>query len=231
MKSEEPLDYRIGWREFLGCRIDLSTRPLIPRDETEFWLAEALKEIKQGPTAGKQVLDLFAGSGCIGLAVLKHCPGVGVTFGEREAKFCAQILKNIKLNPPAKFDSLTTLESPLKGSSVNEIISTDIFSKIKGKFDYLFANPPYVATKRSRIQTSVRDWEPAEALLAGADGLAVIRPFLAEAKNHLRPGGKIYLEFGYGQKGALEKLLRRNGYKTWSFHRDQFGRWRWVVIQ
>jgi len=249
MKSEEPEDYRLGWRPFLGCQVDLSQRPLIPREETEFWVDQAIKELKPESTAGKQVLDLFAGSGCIGLAVLEHCPGVAVTFGEREEKFCGQIRKNLKLNPPARFDFPPDLRAASQGlagertmasqglagrirvESSGKVVQTDIFSKIKGQFDFIFANPPYVATRRSRVQASVRDWEPAGALFAGPDGLAVIRPFLVEAKKRLHPGGRIYLEFGYGQKGALEELLRQNGYKGWSFRRDQFGRWRWVVIQ
>ncbi|HRZ30558.1 MAG TPA: hypothetical protein P5274_02745, partial [Candidatus Paceibacterota bacterium] len=94
LRQGEPIDYVIGWKDFLGCRIDLSYRSLIPREETELWVGEVIREIKDlevKPPSGSKLqlggftskctcLDLFAGSGCIGLAILKHCPNVEVTF-------------------------------------------------------------------------------------------------------------------------------------------------------
>lgn len=214
MRTTEPLDYRLGWREFLGCIIDLSARPLIPRDETEFWVEQAIKDLgaklpngKLGSLAPKsttsyqlKVLDLFSGSGCIGLAIEKHLPNAKVTFGD--------------LYPINK-----------------RTIKTNIFSNIKGKFDIIFANPPYIPTKKSRVQKSVLDWEPKEALYAGPDGLAIIKKFLKQAKDHLNIGGKIYLEFGFGQKAKIEKLLKQFGYTHYQFNKDQFGKYRWVVIE
>jgi len=211
LKAGEPIDYVIGWKEFLGCKIDLSAKPLIPREETEFWVGEAIKEIKK---TGGECLDLFAGSGCIGLAVLKHCPKVRMTFGDSDEKFVKQIRKNLKTNK-------------LKA----KVIKTDVFSKINGRFSCILANPPYVSIKGSRVQKSVKDWEPKGALFAGPDGLTLIKKFLKEAKDHLKPKGSIYLEFGQGQKTAINKLLQRFGYVHREFHKDQFGRSRWVVVE
>ena len=207
LKAGEPLDYIIGWKEFLGCKIDLSAKPLIPREETEFWVGEAIKQLR-GLTSKLRVLDLFAGSGCIGLAIQRHIPKVQVTFGD--------------LYPINK-----------------KIIKTNIFSNIKSQFDIIFANPPYVPTKKSgstsltasHVQKSVKDWEPVEALYAGEDGLSIIKKFLKEAKSHLNPNGKIYLEFGFGQKAKIEKLLKQFGYTNYQFNKDQFGKYRWVVIE
>ncbi|MCX6712269.1 MAG: peptide chain release factor N(5)-glutamine methyltransferase, partial [Candidatus Vogelbacteria bacterium] len=112
-----------------------------------------------------------------------------------------------------------------------QTIKTDIFSNIKGKFDIIFANPPYIPTKKSKVQKSVKNWEPKMALYAGTDGLAIIKKFLKEAKNHLNSQGKIYLEFGFGQKSKIEKLLKTYGYSNWQFNKDQFGKYRWVVIE
>lgn len=215
LEKGEPLDYVIGWRDFLGCRIDLSERPLIPREETEFWTEKFIKELKKKKSKVK-ILDIFAGSGCIGLAVLKRCPLAIVTFVDSENNCLRQIEKNLKINQ-------------LKA----EVFQSDIFSANLDKFYFILANPPYIPKKGrgSRVQKNVTKWEPAKALWAGADGLKLIRNFLAGAKNHLTPAGEIWLEFGYGQKTKIEKLLRENGYRHWQFHCDQFGRWRFVVIK
>ena len=233
----EPIDYVIGWREFLGCRIDLSFKPFIPRAETEFWVGEVIKELcevglqaPRSPTShNKQlikVLDLFAGSGCIGLAILKHCLNVKMTFGEKEKKFVKQIKKNLKLN----FPSPTILKDAQGSSGGVRVVQTDIFSNIPGRFDFNFANPPDIST-RQKVQKSIMDWEPKKALLAGDDGLVFIKKFLKEAKDHLKANGKIYLEFGYGQKLAVAHLLKQFGYVNHAFHKDQFGKWRWVTVE
>lgn len=222
LQAGEPLDYVIGWKEFLGCKIDLSSRPLIPREETEFWVGEVLRDRfscnKMGSRKTKtacevafsstkndfsrplRVLDLFSGSGCIGLAIQKHFPKAKVTFAD--------------LYPMNR-----------------KTIKTDIFSNIKGKFDIIFANPPYVPINKSKVQKSVKDWEPKEALYAGPDGLAIIRKFLKQAGSYLNIGGRIYLEFGYGQKAKIEKLIKQFGYGHYQFRKDQFGKWRSVVVE
>jgi len=210
LAKEEPLDYIIGWREFLGCQIDLTARPLIPREETEYWVKQVIKDIKSG-----EVLDLFAGSGCIGLAVLKNCPRTRVIFGEKEEKFCQQIKKNLKINK-------------LKG----KVVKSNIFSNITGQFDYILANPPYIPRgSRYKVQRSVLKWEPAVALFGGQDGLVLIKKFLEKAKHHLRPEGKIFMEFGDGQKTAITFLLKSLNYSNFEFGKDQFGKWRWVMIK
>lgn len=211
LKKGEPIDYVIGWKDFLGCQIDLSYRPLIPREETEFWVGEVIRSLR-GEASKLEILDLFAGSGCIGLAILKHCPNVAVTFADKEENCLKQIKENLKLNR-------------LKG----KVVQSDIFSSLK-KFDIILANPPYIPTKRSLVQKSVKFWEPKSALYSGSDGLVIIKKFFKEAKKYLKPDGVIYLEFGYGQKGAIEKLLKQNNYKEWQFHRDQFRKWRWVSV-
>lgn len=220
LKTGEPLDYVIGWREFLGCKIDLSEKPLIPREETEFWTEIAISELKaqsakrKTKTQNLKALDIFSGSGCVGIAVLKHCSNIQMTFGEKEEKFVKQIKKNLKIN------KLT-----------GRVPRSDVFSNIEGKFGYIFANPPYIPTKKSTVQKSVKSYEPEQALWGGENGLFFINKFLSEAKNYLNPEGRIFMEFGYGQKGSIEKLLKKYDYKNWQFKKDQFGRWRFVVIE
>ncbi len=210
----EPIDYIIGWKEFLGCRIDLSMKPLIPREETEFWVGETIRLFLLEQKKPAIYLDLFAGSGCVGVAVIKNCPNVKVTFGEKDKKLIEQIKKNLKLNKVS-----------------GKVIHSDIFSNIKEKFDIILANPPYIPNKKSVVQKSVKKYEPASALWGGKDGLFFIDKFLAKAQNYLKPEGKIFMEFGAGQKSNIERSLKKYSYKKWQFKKDQFERWRFVVVE
>ena len=80
------------------------------------------------------------------------------------------------------------------------------------------------------MQASVLKHEPHEALFAGKDGLKYIKRFLKEAKKHLLSGGKIYMEFDSPQKGRIEQALKLYGYFGWQFHKDQYGKWRFISI-
>jgi release factor glutamine methyltransferase len=208
LKKGEPVDYVIGFTTFLNCKIDLSKKPLIPRPETEFWVQKAIEEIKG---QNLRILDIFAGSGCIGIAILKHVKNVKVDFAD---------IKNKCVGP--------------------KIIKSDVFGNIKNKYDFIFANPPYVATKKIYdIEKSVLKYEPKSALFGGLDGLYYVRKFLSKAKRHLIDNGnptsprlrgaRIFMEFSPEQKKEIEKLLIKFGYKNFEFHKDQFNRWRWLV--
>ncbi|PJB50053.1 MAG: hypothetical protein CO102_02125 [Candidatus Brennerbacteria bacterium CG_4_9_14_3_um_filter_43_9] len=218
LQAGEPIDYVIGWKDFLGCAIDLSRRPLIPRPETEYWVERVGKEIR-AKKRRVRVLDLFAGSGCIGIALLKYCPKqvAHCDFGEKDASLCKQIASNCKLNAVAK--------------KSYRIIQSDVFSRITGMYDYICANPPYIAkTKQRRVQKSVLQYEPPRALFAGNDGLAIVKRFLKYASKFLNARGSIVMEFDSWQKPLIASMLKRLGYKQWAFHKDQFGKWRWVEI-
>ncbi len=218
IKKGEPADYVIGWTDFLGCRISLSKKPLIPRPETEYWVNEAIKEIK-AERKGKKVrcLDIFAGSGCIGIAALKHIPFAVADFAEKEKSFCEQIADNLKQNNIAR--------------RRYSVIQSDMFSRVRKRYDAIFANPPYVATQRiHNVQKSVLKWEPKRALLAGKDGLFYIKKFLIKAKFRLAPGGILYMEFDSRQKDAVQKIAKKYGYAHTQFFKDQYGKWRFAKI-
>lgn len=207
LKAGEPLDYVIGFTNFLGCKINLQKYPLIPRPETEFWVEKAIKDIKSGKTFGSaqgkilHILDIFAGSGCIGTAVLKHIKNSKVDFADIENR------------------------------SKCKIIKSDVFENIKSKYDFIFANPPYISTKNKRkVQKSVLQYEPKKALFGGSDGLFFIKKFLKQAKKHLNKGGKIFMEFSPEQKSKIEKLLKQYKYSSWQFDKDQYNKWRFVTI-
>src|SRR3989344_8822261 len=215
LKKGEHVDYLIGWKPFLNCKIDLRYKPLIPRVETEYWVEKVIQNIR---SASISCLDIFAGSGCIGIAVLKNIPGARVDFAEKEKKLLKQIALNAKLNKIAK--------------SRYRVMQSDIFSNVKGKYDYIFANPPYLAeSRRKKVQKSVLAQEPHGALFGGKDGLKYVRLFLSQTKEFLTKNGVIYLEFDSFQKREIEKLFKKFKYSSWQFYKDQYGKWRFVVIR
>lgn len=217
LKKGEPIDYIIGWTLFLGCKIDLSKKPFIPREETEFWVEKAIEILKKRKKKRLLCLDLFSGSGCIGIALLKHLQNVKVDFGEIEEKFLEQIEKNIRLN---KIDF----------SRVN-LIKTDVFSSIKKKYDYIFANPPYIPEKRKTlVEKSVLLFEPKKALFGGKDGLKFIKKLIFEGKKYLKKEGEMFIEIDPSNKKKIEKILLKKGF-SFSYIFDQFGKERVVWLK
>src|SRR3989344_4016913 len=138
LKKGEPLGYVIGFTDFLGCKIDVSKKPLIPRPETEFWTQGAIEKIYSDSRSfgnrSIRVLDIFAGSGCIGISIMRQIKGLHVTFAEKAEKLIKQIKTNCKLNNIPK--------------TQYKVIQSDIFLNVKGRFDYIFANPPYIPKNR-----------------------------------------------------------------------------------
>ena len=226
MNSEIPDEYRKGFTKFLNCKIDLRNRVFIPRIETEFWVGKVINEIqyaskKRSLNSCVFILDMFAGSGCIGIAILRACPEFcrRVDFVDNDKKAIEQIKINLKLNkiPKERY----------------KIYKSDLFEKLKNKkYDIIFANPPYVAKERVKeVQPSVLRYEPKKAILAGKKGLFYIKKFLKEAKKHLKKDGIIYLEFDPLQKEDIEKISEKEKYKNFQFFKDQFKKYRWVKIK
>jgi len=206
-----PEDYKKGYKDFLGNRIDLSLRPLIPREETEHWVSLLLKEIKKG----SKCLDLFSGSGCIGVSVLKSIENSYCDFGDIEENFLKQIKINLKNIKEDRY----------------KVIKTDIFSNISKSYDYILANPPYVAERRrNEVGEDVMEYEPHIALFSGDDGLDIIRVLINQGFEFLNKGGLLVIEHDESQKEAIEKLILQNKYSNYEFCKDQFNKYRFVKI-
>jgi release factor glutamine methyltransferase len=217
-EKQEQSNYLVGSIDFLDCKIDLSQKPFIPRPETEFWVKKSLNKLKDIKKDKIYCLDLFSGSGCIGVSVLKKIKNSFCDFGENDKNF----LKQIEIN--------------LTGNKISgnrkKIIKTDVFSEIKNKYDCIFANPPYVAEDRvDEVDDLVKEHEPNKALFAGKDGMFFIRKFLEEFENYLNEGGMVFMEFDSDQKQEIEKILKNKKGIEFEFWQDQFEKFRTVFIK
>ncbi len=223
LDAGEPLAYVIGFVPFLDCKIFLDSRPLIPRTETEFWVEVVLGKLKAESSQLKAIqkplrfLDLFAGSGCIGVAVLKHIQNAHVDFGEIDTHHFPTIEKNVREN------------------GINEartkIVHTDVWNGIDASYDYVFANPPYLSENRTeRIEKSVLEHEPREALFADENGFALIRKLIEGADAHLTPEGALYIEHEPEHTEILKKYAEECGFRA-ETKKDQYGVFRYSIIR
>lgn len=219
LTNGEPLAYVIGWVPFLDCKIFLDSRPLIPRPETEYWVEKAIKELSgssfQVPALGNdrpmRILDLFAGSGAIGVAVLKHVPNVHVDFGEIDTAHFPTIRKNISACSTFEVEHART-----------KIIQTDVWGGISETYDFILTNPPYISRSRTgRIQDSVLKYEPKKALFAEEDGFGLVRKLIEGAKKHLNEKGILYIEHESEQTEMLQECATKAGFSV-ETHKDQY---------
>ena len=195
----EPVAYLIGEWEFYGLPLDISRDVLIPRPDTEVLAGQAIEYIQ---TLGEcRVLDLCAGSGCIGLAVASQAPQARVVLGEYSdaaLKICRQ---NIRRN------GLTGRVVPMQADAREKP------ERALGEFQCIVSNPPYIP--RADLETldaSVKDYEPHLALDGGEDGLDFYQTISRKWKEALAPGGRLYFEVGIGQADTVLRIMRAQGF-------------------
>lgn len=209
LKAGEPLAYVIGSIPFMNTTIYLDSRPLIPRPETEHWVDRTIKELyaSGGPTSVR-VLDLCAGSGCIGVAILKNVPNASVDFIEIDGKHHETIEKNLRENG---IDSSRT-----------RILGGDLLESVSGTYDCILTNPPYIDPALDRTEESVRAYEPKEALYGGHRGLEIIERIVRESPRFLTEHGTLYIEHEPEQAEAIREFGEASGFSV-TTHEDQYG--------
>ena len=212
----EPVAYIIGEWEFYGLTLDICRDVLIPRSDTETVVERALEFLKD-KTESVRVLDLCAGSGCIGLAVARHHTDSTVVLGdwsEDALRVCRQNIRRCGVSGQVSAARVNALEAPPP-------LLTD--------FDLIVSNPPYIPTADlAGLDVSVRDYEPRIALDGGGDGLDFYRAIARKWKKALRTGGKLIFEIGYDQAPQVEYILAENGYHDIETFQDPGGHWRVV---
>ena len=210
----EPLQHIVGSVSFMGIDIACDGRALIPRQETELLAEQAIEYSKAVEKDGLTVLDLCTGTGCIAisLALLGRYSAVTATDISEEALALAG--ENIARNK----------------ASV-ELLQGDLFAAVEDRrFDVIVSNPPYIAAVELKtLMPEVQEHDPLLALDGGADGLKFYRRIAAEAPQHLKPGGRLYLEIGAGQGEAVSTLLAENGFADIRILQDYSGRDRIVT--
>lgn len=196
---------------FGNLRIEVPEGVFRPRQETEFWAKKALPFIlkRKNPF----VLDMFCGTGCVGLFVLKNTKA-RLLFSDSEKKCLEAVFRNADLNKI--------------GRERFKVRRSFFFERLTGRYDFILANPPYVAEeRRSEVGSDVLKRDPEKALFSGKRGLGAIRRFLKEAPIHLKERGEIFMEFDPFQKEDIRKILAENGF-SFFFFKDQFGKERWL---
>ena len=177
----EPVAYLIGEWEFYGLPLDISESVLIPRPDTETLVDHVVAWLRPLPEC--RVLDLCAGSGCIGLAIASQVPGARVVLGELDEGALRICRQNIRRN------SLSGQVVSLKMDALSDPPPR------LGDFDCLVCNPPYIPSGDiAGLDVSVRDYEPHLALDGGTDGLDFYRRLAGEAPARLVPGGALLME-------------------------------------
>ena len=190
LATHEPVQYVIGETDFMGLKIRCDFRALIPRPETEV-LAACAEEFLRGKKA-PAVVDVCTGTGCIACALAIRVPGARVLATD----ISAEALELARTNAQAL------------GAPVN-FLQTDILDGVAdATVDLVVSNPPYVASAEcNRLDRTVRDFEPRLALDGGPDGLRIISRLVSEAARVLTSEGRLMVEIGEDQAGAVTEML------------------------
>lgn len=207
--ARQPIAQITGVRHFWGHDFRVTRDTLDPRPETEVLVAEALRQ------PFERILDLGTGTGCILLSCLAGMPaavGLGVDLSEAALDVARENAETLRLSGRAR------------------LIPSDWFSQVRGTFDLIVSNPPYIAAAEMRsLSREVHDWEPHMALTPGDDGLAAYRAITAGTPAHLMPGGRLLVEIGPTQAAAVSDLMRQAGLEGVRVLQDFDGRDRVVV--
>lgn len=192
----EPVAYIAGRREFYGREFKVTPAVLIPRPETELLVELALQRLPAGTPC--RVLDLGAGSGCIGITIAAERPQAQVTLVDASEAALEIARANATQWAPAN----------------TSLLHSDWYSAVAAEhYDLIVANPPYVAEGDAHLQQGDLRFEPRSALASGVDGLNDLQRIIAQAPQHLRAGGWLLLEHGFDQAVACAWLLEAAGFQ------------------
>ena len=213
-ETKAPIQYLLGYANFMGEKFIVNSSTLIPRDETEILVNCALDKInklREKKQDTINVLDIGTGSGCIACMIAKNAPEAEV------------------LGVDVSSDALqVALENAQKLDLIKRVVyrKSDIFSAIRGseKFDVVVSNPPYIKEEDYKnLDIEVREFEPKSALFAKDDGLEFYKKIIKNAAKYVNYDGYIAFECAKGQAGSICILLERNGFLVTDVIKDLAG--------
>lgn len=191
-KNRTPIQYITGEAWFMGEYFKVTPDVLIPRDETEILVSEAVKIIKENRF--KEVLDIGTGSGCIACSIAKltNATVLGVDISSDALRIALDNVTQLKINNRAVFRK------------------SDLFDKIRNdeKFDLIISNPPYIP--HGTILEPEVGHEPKEALFAGENGLEFYRKIIEKAPQHLKQGGYLMFELGINESENVKNFMEKD---------------------
>ena len=198
-----PLQYIVGETEFMGLPFKVNSSVLIPRQDTETLVEEALKVAKPG----MKVLDMCTGSGCIIISILHH--------GKELEGYASDISRH----------AINVAKENAKLNQVAVSFETgDLFDHIKGKYDIIVSNPPYIRTEEiAKLMPEVQNFEPFDALDGKEDGLFFYRKIVDQAGDYLNPGGHLLFEIGHDQGQDVSELMVKAGFQNVRVIKDLAG--------
>lgn len=198
-----PLQYIIGRWNFFGREYFVGPGVLIPRSDTETLIDVCLESLKDKQTP--RVLDLCAGSGCIGLTIKGEVGESDVTLVEKYEEALNYTTKNA-----------------LHNNADVRIIKGDVLETqgADGLYDLIVSNPPYITDEDMKTLQPEVKFEPATALEGGEDGLIFYRHIAKEYKKYIAPNGTLAFEVGMGEAEAVADILKQNGYQNVGVRKD-----------
>lgn len=213
LKKGEPVQYIIGNVNFYGNFIEVNKNVLIPRFETEELVEKTIQKIHQKFDSKIDILDLCTGSGCIAITLQKE----------------------LNCNVVASDISSSALDVAKKNAVINKVDITfyesDLFKNIKGRFDVIISNPPYIAYNE-KIDEIVYHNEPHLALFADNDGLSFYESILKDSSHYLKKDFLIAFEIGYLQGEKVTEIARKYlGDVMITVEKDLQNRERFVFIE
>lgn len=208
--SREPLQYIVGFQNFMGYDFITEKNVLIPRFDTEILVEQMIDFIrKRYQKENVRILDMCCGTGCIGLSLKLFCGD------SAEVLLCDISEDAVRI----------TKKNAEKLNAHCRVIKSNLFESIEGRFDVIVSNPPYI--KSSEIQAlmpEVRDFEPILALDGRSDGLYFYRKITKEAELYFDEQGYLFFEIGYDQAYDVQQLLVDRGYTDVQIVKDLAGK-------
>jgi release factor glutamine methyltransferase len=195
-RNREPVAMIAGHREFWGLHFTVTPATLVPRPETELIVEEALRLISA--SADATIIDVGTGTGCLAVSLAVERPRARVVATDISG--AALLVARGNAGRHGVLDRLA-------------FVQTDLLGGIALAADVIVSNPPYVPDGAApALAPDVIRYEPADALFGGADGLGIVRRLLSEAAAHVRPAGRLIVEFGYGQEDDVRDIAQRTAW-------------------